>query len=58
MTHPTTTDWRDAIDTFYHRGPGGDAALAAAHPDLVHQVAVCFHVLVQNPLWLPEASVV
>lgn len=35
MTQPTTTEWRDAIDTFHHRGPGGDAALAAAHPDLV-----------------------
>lgn len=35
MTRPATTDWRDAVDTFQHRGPGGDAALAAAHPDLV-----------------------
>ena len=35
MTPPTTTDWRDAVDSFHHRGPGGDAALAADHPDLV-----------------------
>lgn len=35
MTHPTSSDWRDTIDTFRHRGPGGDAALAAAHPDLM-----------------------
>ncbi len=37
MTRPptTTTDWRDAIDSFSHDGPGGDEALAAQHPDLV-----------------------
>lgn len=37
MTRPptTTTDWRDAIESFSHDGPGGDEALAAQHPDLV-----------------------
>jgi len=33
---PTTnTDWRDAVDSFSHEGPGGDEALALQHPDLV-----------------------
>lgn len=37
MTRPptTTADWRDAIDSFSHDGPGGDAVLAAQHPDLM-----------------------
>lgn len=37
MTRPptTTTDWREAIESFSHDGPGGDEALAAQHPDLV-----------------------
>lgn len=37
MTRPptTTADWRDAIDSFSHNGPGGDEALAAQHPDLM-----------------------
>ena len=37
MTRPTsaTADWRDAIDSFSHDGPGGDEVLAAQHPDLM-----------------------
>lgn len=31
----TIADWCDAIESFSHRGPGGDEALAAQHPDLV-----------------------
>lgn len=37
MTRPpsTTPDWRDAIDSFGHDGPGGDEGLAVQHPDVM-----------------------
>lgn len=44
MNHAVTatTEWREAIDSFSHDGPGGDEALARQHPDLVaalHELA-------------------
>lgn len=39
MNSPTPApEWGDVIRSFQHLGPGGDAALAAAHPDLVEAI--------------------
>ena len=39
MTTPTPDlRWDDAIRSFRHNGPDGDAALAAAHPDLADAI--------------------
>jgi len=39
MTTPTPDlRWDDAIRSFHHTGPDGDAALADAHPDLTASI--------------------
>lgn len=37
-TSTSAAHWDDAIRSFRHIGPGGDAALAAAHPDLAQAI--------------------
>jgi Flp pilus assembly protein TadG len=55
MKRPPTNDWRDAIDSFSHVGPGGDETLTAQHPDLVAELnALRPHA---EPLRIGEESV-